>query len=825
MQVSLRWLQDYVDIEMDADDLAERLTMAGLEVESIEHREPSLKGVVVGQITAIRPHPRADKLSLCDVTDGQNVYVVVCGAPNIQRGDLVPLAKTGAILPGGTIIEEAVIRGERSAGMLCSEVELGIGSDASGVMILSRPQGDELAAGLKFALSEAHEKALALGDELKNALDIGDIVFTIGITPNRPDCLSVIGIAREIAALTGKKLKIPVFALQENEDDVEQLTSVQIEDPDLCPRYTARIIKDITIKPSPLWMRLRLEGAGMRSINNIVDVTNFVMLEMGQPLHAFDYYSLAERRIVVRRSREGEAFTTLDGKERLLKRDILLICDGEKPVAIGGIMGGINSEVNDHTATVLLESAYFDPASIRLSGKWLGMTTDAAFRFERGIDSEGVIRAQNRAAHLMAELAGGVICRGIIDRYPHLLKRVANIPLRVKRVREIAGADIVPEEVPRILESLEMVVRPDNQTRDTYLVTPPSFRVDIEREIDLIEEVIRIRGYDSIPTTLPAITMAPAKSETRKSLENRVKGILTGSGYSEVISFSFVSPQWTDYLGIAEDDERSQGVRIKNPLAEDQSVMRTTMLPGLLEAMKRNNNLSSFDLKLFEVGRVFFRRGKDELPCERNHIACLLTGVQDDESWHSKRMADYYDLKGCVERIFTDLRIRGDIEFRSGAREPFLHPGKSGVIIAGERYAGYLGELHPDVVEALDFRNTAFVMEIDLDVLTAVFSGRICYRDISRFPSITRDVALLVEKRIEADKLLGLVREAGEELLEKVCIFDIYEGKGIPEGLRGIGLRFTYRSPEKTLTDDEITGVHGRIVEKVITATGSKIRG
>lgn len=824
MQVSLRWLKDYVDIEIAPEILAQKLTMAGLEVEAVERRDPAFSRVVVAKILTIKSHPQADKLSLCDVTDGENVYSVVCGAPNIRTGDIVPLAKTGALLPGGATIKEARIRGELSTGMLCSEVELGISSESSGVMILCRPSGEQSLDGCSFAMSEVYKKPLTLGEELSSALDLQDIIFSIGITPNRPDCLSVIGIAREIAALTGKKLKLPGTALEENEENVERLTSVTVDDPDLCPRYTARIVKNLLIKPSPLWMRLRLEGAGMRAISNIVDITNFVMLEMGQPLHAFDYRYLAEGRIVVRRSRLGEVFTTLDGKERALKPDILLICDGVKPVAIGGVMGGINSEVNDDTETVLLESAYFDPTSIRMSSKRLGMSTDASFRFERGIDPEGVIEAQNRAARLMAKLSSGSICRGVIDRYPRQIKTAANIPLRVRRVCEIVGAEIKASEIITALESLEMTVRRDDQAGDAYLVTPPSFRVDIEREIDLIEEIVRIRGYESIPTTLPLVTLEPVRKGTRKIVEDMIRGNLTGNGYSEVITYSFVSPQWTYRLGIEEGDDRSRLVRIKNPLAEDQSVMRTTLLCGLLETMKRNARLSSFDLKIFEVGRVFISQGKDELPRERNHLGCLLTGIQDDESWQSKKVADYYDLKGCAESILAYLRI-GDVKFRSDTHESFLHPGKSSGIMVGGRYAGFLGELHGDVLEALDLNNTAFVMEVDLDIMTDVFSSQILFREVSRFPSITRDVALLVTKQIEAERMLAMVRESGEELLEKVCVFDVYEGKGVPEGLRSLGLRFTYRSPEKTLTDDEITGIHSRIVEKVISATGSCIRG
>jgi len=823
MQVSLRWLEDYVDIEMEPEALAERLTMAGLEVEAVERRSPSFSRVVVAKILALRPHPQADRLSLCDVTDGTEVYPLVCGAPNIRVGDWVPLAKTGAILPGGHTIQETRIRGELSTGMLCSEAELGIGSDASGVMIIFRPAaGDEQRTDPKFPLSEVCEKTLTLGEELGEALALTEVIYTISVTPNRADCLSVLGLAWEIAALTGKKIKPPALDLWESAEAVESVASVTIQDPDLCPHYTARIIKDLEIKSSPLWVRLRLEGAGLRAINNVVDATNFVMLEMGQPLHAFDYRYLAEGRIVVRRSREGEIFTTLDGKERVLKSDTLLICDGAKPVAIGGIMGGVNSEVKEDTETVLLESAYFNPLSIRISAKSLGMSTDASFRFERGVDPEGVIRAQNRAALLMAKLAGGVSCRGIIDQHPLQVERVKNIPLRVKRVGAMVGADMEVGEIVPILKSLGMEVQCEE--RGDCLVTPPTFRLDIAREIDLIEEIVRIRGYDSIPATIPVTVLKPALGERRKNLEERVRGILTGNGYSEIITFSFVTPQWVDRLGFPEGDERRKAVRIKNPLTEDQAVMRTTLLCGLLETMKRNAYTGSLDLKIFEVGKVFSSLREAALPRERNHLGCLLTGMQDDEQWHSQRPADFYDLKGCAESIFTDLKI-GEVAFRPDRQEPFLHPGKSSSIIIGGQYAGFIGEVHRDVMEVMDVKATVFVMEIDIDVLSEAFSRRVSYREISRYPSITRDVAFLVSKELDADKMLNFVHENGEELLEKVCIFDVYEGKGIPEGLRSLGLRFNYRSASKTLTDEEITKVHSGIVERIVHLTGARIRG
>lgn len=826
MQVSLRWLKDYVDIEIEPELLAEKLTMAGLEVEAVESRKPPFRAVVAAKILAVKPHPRADKLTICDITDGENIYSIVCGALNIMVGDVVPLAKAGAVLPGGITIRESRIKGELSKGMLCSEEELGIGGDSSGIMILSRLPDGHNSTENNFEISEGVGKTFTLGEELNEALALQDIIFTIAVTPNRSDCLSVIGIAREIAVLTGKQLKIPDIAITENKEDIEFLTSVAIHDPDLCPRYTARVIKNVVVKPSPLWMRLRLEAAGFRAINNIVDATNFVLLEMGQPLHAFDYRFLTGGRIVVRRSVEGETFTTLDGKDRLLKSDILLICDGEKPVAVGGIMGGINSEVKESTETVLLESAYFNPASIRLSARWLGMNTDASFRFERGIDPEGVIRAQNRAAQLMAKLSGGVICRGVIDNYPRKIETAKNIRLRVKRVCDLAGADIKADEIIPILEGLEMVVRKDGKGKGegSYLVDPPTFRVDIEREVDLIEEIVRIRGYDTIPATLPTVSLTPVRKSTRISLEERVRGILICNGYSEVISYSFVSPHWADRLGFPEGDDRRNPIRIDNPLSEDQSVMRTTLLCGLLEIMKRNVRMGSLDLKLFEVGKVFVSREKTGLPLEKNHLCCLLTGMQNGDDWQSKRAADFYDLKGCAESIFADLGIR-KVKFRPDLPEPFLHPGKSCVIMVGEKYAGFLGELHWNVLKILELKNTAFVLEINLDIVDEAFSKKITYQEISKFPSITRDAALLVSKQIDADKMLSFVHDVSEELLEKVHVFDVYEGEEVPEGMRSLGLRFVYRSSEKTLTDEEIAGLHSMIVNGILDLSGARIRG
>ena len=803
MLVSLRWLRDYVDIDLTPAALADRLTMAGLEVDAIREAVPDFTRVVVAKILSIKPHPDAEKLFLCEVTVGTETLPIVCGAANIHTGDVVPLARVGATIPGGYTIKSSLIRGERSEGMLCSEEELGIGSDNTGIMILP--------------------SELTPGQDLIDALDLRDTVLDIGITPNRSDCLSIIGVAREVSAVTGRKLKPPEIIFRENEEDINTITSVRIMDPDFCPRYTARAIQHVTIKPSPAWMRRRLESVGLRAINNIVDVTNFVMMEYGQPLHAFDFRFLEEGRIVVRKSREGESFVSLDEKERLLRADTLMICDGVKPVAIAGIMGGLNSEVKDDTSMVLLESAYFDPSSIRKSSRWLGMSTDAAFRFERGIDPEGVVRALNRAAQLIGDTSGGTICKGYIDQYPRQIKSADHIPLRVKRVNRILGTKMAAASMIRILEGLEMTVFKED--KNSYRVTPPTFRVDISREIDLIEEIVRLYGYDRVPVTLPDASVISRENDRKKILEERIRNLLNGYGYSEVITYSFISPAAVDHLGLDAGDDRRRLVRIRNPLTEEQSVLRTTLIYGLLETMRKNANAGCFDLKIFETGRVFLARKAGDLPEEKNRIGGLLTGSRYDDRWHYKDIpADFYDIKGCVEGLLDELKI-SPMKFREGMQEPFLHPGRSCGMIAGDDAIGFLGEVHPDVLARMGLKNRAMVFEIDMDVLTAHFSNDLSYRDISKFPSSSRDVAFLISRDRQAEDMIKFSLDIHEELLEKVCIFDVYDGKGIPEGMKSLGLRFSYRADDRTLTDLEVSQVHNGIVKRIVDKSGAKIRG
>jgi len=803
MKVSLNWLRDYVDISLSPEELAHRLTMAGLEVESVARVSPGFTGVVAARILSIRPHPHGEKLSLCEVTAGGGSIPIVCGAPNVREGILVPLAKVGATIPGGYTIKSSRIRGELSEGMLCSEEELGIGEDASGIMVLP--------------------ETLSPGQDLASALNLEDTVLEVGITPNRPDCLSILGIAREVAALTGARVRYPKTAAREGGEDIRDLTSVDILDPDLCPRYTARMVKGITIGPSPGWMRLRLEASGMRAINNAVDVTNFVMLECGQPLHAFDFRFLEEGRIVVRGSRDGEEFTSLDEKVRILDAKTLMICDGVKPVAIAGIMGGLNSEVKEDTETILLESAYFTPSSIRRSSKRMGLSTEAAYRFERGIDPEGVLWALDRSARLLAELSGGRVCRGVIDAYPKKVVSPKDIPLRVRRVNHVLGTDFNARQVKKVLGSLGMKF--ESRGRGDYAVTPPTFRVDVSREIDLIEEVARISGYDTIPVTMPPLVARSGAGDRKGDLLASLRRRLNGSGYSEAINYSFIHPQSADILGLGGDDRWRRFVRIRNPLAEDLSVLRTNLLFGLLQTVKKNINAGNFNLKLFETGNVFFDRGEGRLPGEEERIGGLIAGLRYGEGWSDDGSeADFYDLKGLLERIFQGLGIE-EVRYLAEEIPSFLHSGRSCRVFLGGDDIGFLGEIHPDVLEKMDVRQRVIAFELDLAGFMKYRGSETRFQEIPRFPSVSRDVALLVDRDMESAKIIGIVRDSGEKYLESVRIFDVYEGKGISPGWMSIGVRITYRSKEGTLTDEAVSRVHQKIVDRLVAETNGKVRG
>lgn len=794
MNVTYNWLKEFVDFDATPDELAALLTMLGLEVESMEKCGDGLDDVVVALVEEKRQHPNADKLSLCRVNNGTEILDVVCGAQNFKQGDTVALAQIGAVLPGDFKIKKSKIRGEESCGMLCSEKELGFAEESAGIIVLP--------------------PAIApLGTPLFTALGLKDTIFEIGLTPNRSDCLSVIGIARDIAAKLGLRLRYPETALVEGPDKAESIIGVMVENADLCPRYAARHISGCTIAPSPEWLAKRLAAIGIRSINNVVDVTNLVMMELGQPLHAFDCDRLSGKRIIVRPAREGEQFTTLDNQLRVLNESDLVICDADRPVALAGVMGGLNSEIEQTTTSILLESAFFKPTAVRKTSKRLGLHTESSHRFERGTDIDNVVRALDRAALLIAELAGGTISQGCIDVYPGKRDRAA-IRFRPEKANELIGINLERDDILDILTRLECLVSPN--TDGSVAVIPPHYRIDIEREIDLIEEIARLNGYDKIPATMPIARVVSDRPTQHQEIERRVRDLLVNNGMSEIINFSFTAPDAAGKLLLSDDDPRRSAIKLANPLVDEQSVMRTTLLPGLLETTARNMNFRSLDLKLFEMRRVYLPNSGDSMPREPLCIVGAVTGSRDGDGWsRPNEMVDFFDAKGIVETVLTFLDI-GGVSWVTDNPEPYYHPGKSCRIFAGREQIGSVGELHPLVQRNFEIEKPVFCFELDFEKLVKFSRSKKTITAPSRFPDSTRDIAMLVPEELAAIKIIECVNAEKAKEIEQVQIFDVYRGKGVPEGQKSIAVRIRYRSFERTLAEEEITALHTRIVSRLV---------
>ncbi len=801
MKVTFNWLKEFVDFDLTPQELADLLTMLGLEVEGMQSLGSGMDEVVVAIVDEKAQHPNADKLSLCKVNNGKEILSIVCGAQNFKTGDKVALALTGAVLPGDFRIKRSKIRGVESFGMLCSEKELGLADESEGIMILPEDS--------------------PLGVSLFDVLGLKDTIFEIGLTPNRADCLSVIGIAREIAAKLGKKVKYPGHDVIEADRSVDEIASVVIDDPDLCPRYTARYIAECTIGPSPGWMVKRLNSVGIRSINNVVDITNYVLMEYGHPLHAFDFDLLSEGKIVVRRSPEDESFKTLDGQERRLNGSDLTIRDGKEAVALAGIMGGENSEVSDKTRNILLESAYFSPVAIRRTSKRLGLHTEASHRFERGADVNILTRALNRAASLIAEIAGGSVARGVIDVYPGKVEPVT-VKFRQERAQQILGINLPTEEIIRLFKNLEFGC--EIQEPGVMNVSVPSFRVDIEREIDLIEELARVAGYDKIPVTMPKIRIFSDRPTIHQRLERKVKDLLVAHGLSEVINYSFISPASYEKILLSEDDYRRNNVNILNPLTEEQSVMRTTLLPGLLETAAKNTSFRSMNLQIFEMRRVYLPIKDGEMPDEPLYVSAFLTGKRYQESWNQPpEDVDFFDVKGIVENIFNELGVLG-VTYNNKSIDSFYHPGKACTIMHDGNILGSIGEIHPTVQENYCFEKPGYYFELDFEKLIVASSEKISAVTPSRFPDTFRDIAMLVKDETEAVTILETVACTKIKELDGVELFDLYKGANIPAGEKSLAVRVRYRSYEKTLTDDEINAMHNRVVDNLVKKLGVVIR-
>ena len=801
MIVTYNWLKEFVDVDLPAEEVAHLLTMLGLEVERIEKLGEGMDEVVVAVVQEKTQHPNADKLSLCKVNNGKEVLSIVCGAQNFKAGDKVALAQVGAVLPGDFKIKKSKIRGEESFGMLCSEKELGLAEESAGIMVLS-PE-------------------LPLGTPVQAALGLMDTIFEIGLTPNRADCLSVIGVSREIAAKTAKKLTFPPTTVLATGRNITDIASMVVEDPDLCPRYTARYISGCTIAPSPKWLVDRLKAVGIRSINNVVDVTNYVLIEYGHPLHAFDFDLLTDGKIIVRKASEGELFRTLDGQQRVLKSTDLTIRDGEKVIALAGIMGGENSEISAHTTNILLESAYFTPAGIRLTSKRLGLHTESSHRFERGTDIHILTKAIDRAASMIAELAGGVVAEGIIDTLDKELQ-VKKIRVQVERINHLLGTRLTAEEVADIFRRLEFVV--GEVEPGTFVVEAPSFRVDLEREIDLIEEVARLYGFDNIPVTMPEARVFSDRPTRHQKLETCVRDLMVAHGFNEVINFSFVDPCCYDKILLHDEDPRRHAIRLLNPLIEEQSIMRTTLLPGLLETAAKNSAFRLLNQRMFELRRVYLPKAGKELPDEPLILSCLLTGLRAPERWNQQAVTiDFFDAKGVVENILDHLNISG-VKYLTSDLEPYYHPGKACTLLIADEVIGALGELHPTVQANYGFDRPLFYIELNFEKLVAKAREDISVSAPPKYPDSFRDIAMIVDEEIPAADIVTTINGLRISEIENAEIFDVYKGGNIPAGKISVAVRIKYRSLLRTLTDDEVSRMHARVVENLIKKLKVSVR-
>lgn len=811
MLVSFNWLKEFVEIDRSADEIAELLTMGGIEVEGITRVGHTLEKVFTARIVGIEPHPAAEKLSLTHISLGERKETVVCGAPNIEVGQTVPYCAPGAVLPSGLEIAEREIRGVHSPGMICSEKELDLGDDTSGIMVFE----DDVPLGLPLA------EAMPF---------IDDYILQTSVTPNRGDCLSIVGIAREVAALLGVPWKTPEFIIDEGPVPISSRARIEVPDADLCPRYVARMVEGVKIGPSPFDIRLRLRRSGLRDISNVVDVTNLILLECGQPLHAFDYSFLEEGRIVVRRCDPGEIFVTLDGQEHRMPENTLMIRDGKRSVALAGIMGGLNSEINDSTGSVLIESACFERFGIRRTAKALGMATEASFRFERGVDPEGSLWAAHRAAYLIQKLAGGSVLAGLLDVYPKPITRPP-VAVRAAKVNRLLGTSLTTGQMTSCLERLGIGI--EEKGDETFRAVPPSWRWDLEREVDIAEEVARIHGFERIPVSMPAYKSAPDRTRVMYNFIDEVATAMNASGFTEIITMSFISRAAAKEF-VAEETDRNE-LALLNPLSEEFTVMRTSLIPGLLSVARRNMSFRSENLKLYEVGKTFVPIPGEELPREDLRLAGLATGSRHPELWHFQRgevdvtgridltqNVDFYDVKGAIESLFEVLGGDGVTFVRSNRQ--FLHPGKSAEILLAGEAVGFVGELSPTKARQNALPAGVHVFEILLEPLFVGSRKERVFKPIPRYPYVERDLSFIVEEKVSSQVIKQLISRSGHDIIASVILFDLYRGESIPKGRQSMAFRIRYQSEDRTLTDEEVQQVHSQIVEALIREVGATMR-
>lgn len=778
MKISLNWLKNYIDVSnFSPVDLKNILTNSGLEVEAIEEIGKSLDGFIVAEVISKDKHPNADKLSVCKVNDGKQVHQVICGAPNVEVGQKIVFAPVGVVIPGtGEKLKKAKIRGVESSGMICSEMELGLGEDHTGIVVLN----DNAPIGM--AISEF--------------LGLNDFVFEIGITPNRPDALSHIGIARELSAITRKKFVFPKIDFNESQEKIEKYLKVEIKNEVDCPRYCARMVKNVKVKESPQWLKNYLTNVGLRPINNIVDISNFVMLELGQPLHTFDARLIEGRKIIIKNADDNERFITLDGKERILDSSMLMICDAVKKIAIAGVMGGLNSEISENTKEVIIESAYFNPKSIRRTSKKLGLSTESSYRFERGIDYKNTLIAANRAAQLIAELAGGDIVGGFIDENPIKFSDVI-IELRISRTNKILGMELSRDDIVDILQRLYILVQKTNG--DVLICTIPSFRPDLKREIDLIEEVARIYGYDKILGD-SRINFEIAFDKIPQRLDDKIREILTGYGLFEVINNTLLNEEESKF-------DNLKSVKILNPISQELSHLRPTLIPGLIKTVALNHRFSEFDLQLYEIGRVMIAKkdnviGVDDY-VELERLGICLTGKLVDKNWKENAInSDIFYLKGIVEGLLEKLSL-DNVNFSSYyASENEFYSIEIKIFI-GKTYIGSLYKMTENYLKRFEIEKPVFVAELDLGILKNLPKTGVVFKKISNYPKVERDISFFVDNKIPYEKIESTIWKSADKLLVNVHLFDLYFDPKKSDK-KSLAVRLEFQSYERTLTAEEI---------------------
>lgn len=800
MKISLNWLKEYIDLSgLTTSEITEALTMAGLEVDEVTDQNQLFQNFVIGYVKERIDHPKSDHLSLCTVSVGESDLQIVCGAPNVAAGQTVPVAVEGAVVPAsGLKIAKVKLRGVESFGMICSEAELGISQDHSGIMVLPAE--------------------LTPGQPVTEALQLNDVLFEISITPNRPDALSHLGVARDLAAIFNRKIIMPDVTYPEGKESVHDHAKVEIIDQKNCPRYSALVVKGVTVQESPEWMKSRLRAVGLRPINNIVDITNYVLMECGQPLHAFDLDMLADQKIIVRTASEGEKFVTLDSQERKLHKDTLMICDGMKPVAVAGVMGGENSEVTTETKNILIESAYFHPSSVRKTSKRLGLSTDASYRFERGTDYGNTLFAAKRAAKLMRQIAGGNVCAGCIDQ-DYISGIETKVKVRFERIRKVLGYEVPAERVIGILSALGC--KPDESNDEYVRVTVPTFRPDIEREIDLIEEVARIYGYDNIPA-ITTISVPVQESYDTTAFSGSLRTLATSVGLHEIISNSLIAEKYAAVEGVPV-------IKLLNPLSSDLEVLRPSLLTGAMNTLQKNLNVGEKDVAIFELGRIFQSKtgalGTFDDILEEEHFSILVSGNMKGKDWFgTERKADLFDLKGLLSAVLSKKSLDNELQHSYNQEGNSIFDVRCDLSY-GSVIVGSFGQVRKEILALFDIGQPVFYAELSVDQLRAIPVKPKKYRELLRYPKVYRDFAFIVDEELPFGTLAAFIKKEAAPILQQIELFDVYRHASVGAGKKSLAIALEYYHETRTLTEEEVEKDFTNLIAKISRQYNAVLRG